>query len=110
MADQAILTTAFTYPALDNMVSQFRQEFLYYQALYKIQAPLVHRFLEVQATTIAESIIQGLPQVSFSLPDRVTTKILGDQTETLVVPGDCRVHTVGRRIARLIHSDHLGLL
>ena len=110
MVDQAMLTTAFTNEALDNLVSQFRQEFLSCQALYKIQPDNVHRFLEIQATTLAESIIQGLPQISFSLPDRVMTKNPGDIIKTLEVPADCRVHTVGGWMDRLIHSDHLALL
>jgi hypothetical protein len=110
MADQAILTTAFTNKAHDNMVSQFRQEFLSTQALYKIQPDIVHRFLEVQAMTIAESIIQGLPHVKFSLPDRVSTKLHGDIVETLAVPPDWRVHTVGGKMDRLIRSDLRALL
>jgi hypothetical protein len=110
MVDQTMLTTAFTDEAIDNMVSQFRQEFLSCQALYKIQPDNVHSFLEIQATKLAESIIQGLPQISFSLPDRVMNKIDGEITKNLEVPADCRVYTIGGRMDRLFHPDHLALL
>jgi hypothetical protein len=60
------------YPGLDDSaVSQLRKEYIDYQKLFQAQPPLVQRFMETQASSVAEAIVQGLPQVRFTLPDRV---------------------------------------
>ena len=38
---------------------------------FRRNPPLVQRFLEAQARTISAVLVQRLPQVRFSLPDRV---------------------------------------
>ena len=53
------------YPGLDDgAVSQLRKEYLGYQELFQMQPPLVQRFMETQASSVAEAIVQGLPQVT----------------------------------------------
>jgi hypothetical protein len=93
------------YPGLeDSAVSQLRQEFLSYQELLQVQPPLVQRFLETQASSLAEAVIQGLPQVRFSLPDRV---MLPKEAEAkpAIVPSESREQMTGGLMDRLTRTD-----
>jgi hypothetical protein len=93
------------YPGLeDSAVSQLRKEYLSYQELFQMQPPLVQRFLETQASSVAEAIIQGLPQVRFTLPDRV---VLQQETDgkPAVVPRESREQITGGLMDRLTRTD-----
>jgi hypothetical protein len=93
------------YPGLeDSAVSQLRQEFLSYQELLQVQPPLVQRFLETQASSLAEAVIQGLPQVRFTLPDRV---MLPKEAEAkpAIVPSESREQMTGGLMDRLTRTD-----
>jgi hypothetical protein len=93
------------YPGLeDDAVSQLRQEYLGFQELFQAQPPLVQRFLETQASSVAEAIIQGLPQVKFTLPDRVVTQVEPDG-KPVVVPKDSREQMTGGLMDRLMRTD-----
>ncbi len=65
MAEKAkTKTKKGSYPGLeDSAVSQLRKEYTSYQELLQAQPQLVQRFLDTQASSIAEAIIQGLPPV-----------------------------------------------
>jgi len=94
------------YPGLaDSAVSQLRQEYLGYQELFQIQPPLVQRFLETQASSVAEAIIQGLPQVRFTLPDRVVVSIQDDEAKPASVPSESREQITGGLMDRLMRTD-----
>jgi hypothetical protein len=94
------------YPGLDDSaVSQLRQEYLGYQELFQIQPPLVQRFLETQASSVAEAIIQGLPQVRFTLPDRVVLSIQEGEAKTVSVPSESREQITGGLMDRLMRTD-----
>ena len=76
------------------------------QALFQAQPPLVQRFLEAQARAIADALVQRLPQVRFSLPDRV----IGEagrygEPRTLTVPTEDREQMAGGLIDRLTRTD-----
>jgi hypothetical protein len=97
--------TIGVYPGLEeSAVSQLRQEYQGYQELFQLQPPLVQRFLESQASSVAEAIIQGLPQVKFTLPDRV---VLQQETEAKPVslPKESREQMTGGLMDRLTRTD-----
>jgi hypothetical protein len=105
MTEQTLLTTA-TYPAIStDTVSQFRQDYLDYQFLFRKQPALVQRFLEVQAATMAEAIVEGLQQVRFSLPDNVILQNPADGSETQTIPNESREQVIGGLVERLIRTD-----
>ena len=94
------------YPGLtDSAVSQLRQEYLSYQELLQMQPPLVQRFLETQASSLAEAVIQGLPQVRFTLPDRVVLQKQEDDTKAAIVPKESREQMTGGLMDRLTRTD-----
>jgi len=94
------------YPGLeDSAVSQLRQEYLGYQELFQIQPPLVQRFLETQASSVAEAIIQGLAQVRFTLPDRVVLSKQEGEAKTVSVPSESREQITGGLMDRLMRTD-----
>ena len=47
------------------------EEYKRHQALFSAQPAIVQRFLETQGKQIAQAIVDGDPQINFSLPDRV---------------------------------------
>jgi len=94
------------YPGLaDSAVSQLRQEYISYQELFQMQPPLVQRFLETQASSVAEAVIQGLPQVRFTLPDRVVLQNQDGETKTANLPGESREQMTGGLMDRLTRTD-----
>jgi hypothetical protein len=97
-------------------VSQLRQEFEDYQELFQAQPPLVQRFLETQASSVAEAVVQDLPQVRFTLPDRVILH-KGIEGKSATVPSNEREQIIGGLMDRLMRTDlrtslrlHLGEL
>jgi hypothetical protein len=88
--------------APNGPISHLRQEYETQQALFQAQPPLVQRFLEAQARPIAEAFVQRLPQVHFSLPDRVVVDPSG-QVEA--IPAEKRKQQLGSWIGRWTHSD-----
>jgi len=94
------------YPGLtDSAVSQLRQEYLSFQHLLQMQPPLVQRFLETQASSLAEAVIQGLPQVRFTLPDRVILQKQEAEAKATSVPNESREQMTGGLIDRLTRTD-----
>ncbi|OGO27130.1 MAG: hypothetical protein A2136_11050 [Chloroflexi bacterium RBG_16_54_11] len=94
------------YPGLaTSAVSQLRQEYLDYQALLHAQPPLVQRFVETQASSMAEALIQNLPQLRFTLPDRVVLPKQEGEVKTASVPGESREQLLGGLMDRLMRTD-----
>ena len=94
------------YPGLaDNAVSQLRQEYISYQELFQVQPPLVQRFLETQASSVAEAVIQDLSQVRFTLPDRVVLQKQEGEAKTASVPSESREQMTGGLMDRLMRTD-----
>jgi len=94
------------YPGLEaSAVSQLRQEFLGYQELLQVQPPLVQRFFETQAASVAEAVVQGLPQVRFTLPDRVILQKQEAETKAAMVPSESREQMTGGLMDRLTRTD-----
>ncbi len=89
----------------NGAVSQLRQEYITYQELLQAQPPLVQRFLETQAASLAEAIIQGLPQVRFTLPDRVVVSKHEGDGKPQAVPKESREQMTGGLMNRLTRTD-----
>ncbi len=104
MAEQTLLTTA-TFPKMTTDISQYRKDYLEYQLMFRKQASLVQRFLEVQAASMAEVIVQGLKQVRFSLPDIVFVQNQGEGSETRTIPKESREHVIGGVMDRLTRTE-----
>lgn len=84
----------------DSPASQLRQEYHEQQSLLLAQPPLLQRFLEAQARQIADAVTQNLPQVRFTLPDRVVVA-----SQTLPVAPDFREQMAGGLMDRLSRTD-----
>lgn len=94
------------HPGLtDSVVSQLRKEYLGYQELLQLQPSIVQRFLETQASSMAEAVVQGLPQVRFTLPDRVVLQKQEGELKTTPVPGEAREQITGGLMDRLTRTD-----
>jgi len=94
------------HPGLtDNVVSQLRKEYLGYQELLQLQPSIVQRFLETQASSVAEAVVQGLPQVRFTLPDRVILQKQEGELKATPVPGEAREQITGGLMDRLTRTD-----
>lgn len=84
------------------VVSQLRQEYAEVQACFEAQPSHIQHFLIVQAAVISESILQGLRQLRFDLPDQLTATP-GGVLE--VVPSEMRQQTIGTTTRRLGGKD-----
>ena len=92
MVDQTREYSSINDPRIGNFDSpsnQLRQEYEAVHSLLLAQPPIVRRFLETQASHIAEALIHRQPQIRFSLPDRVM----------------CKTTTPGKYSLRLIPSE-----
>jgi hypothetical protein len=74
-------------------IDQLREEYERQSALFNAQPAIVQRFLEAQASQIANAYIERQHNLHFSLPDRVT---LSNTSEPLPVLSSVREQRVGR--------------
>jgi hypothetical protein len=66
------------------------------QSLFSAQPAIIQRFLETQGKLIAEAIVDGDPQVGFSLPDRVVCTLENvDQPALVTIPQNQRTRSAG---------------
>lgn len=80
-------------PVPANIAGHLRQEFEAAAELLHAQPPLTQRFLEAQARQMAEALAQKLPQIRFTLPDRVIGP--GSDAQPVAVPADQREQSAG---------------
>ncbi|OGO68411.1 MAG: hypothetical protein A2Z49_08210 [Chloroflexi bacterium RBG_19FT_COMBO_56_12] len=85
-------------------LSQLRQEYERFQGLLAAQPALVQRYLETQAASAADAIVQDLPQVRFTLPDRVVIT-LQPGSQPMPVSADQREQMAGGLMDRLTRVD-----
>jgi hypothetical protein len=91
---------------LDSMgsgASLIVQEYNSQRDLFLEQPVLVQRFLENQARNIAEAVCGNLPQVRFTLPDRVVSP--ATPGHPLTVPTEEREQLAGGLMDRLTRTD-----
>ena len=74
-------------------VGHLRQEYEAASALLHAQPPLTQRFVEAQARQLADALVQKLPQIRFTLPDRVIGP--GSDAQPVAVPADQREQAAG---------------
>ena len=82
------------------------EEYEKMKSLFAAQPGIVQRFLEAQARQIAEALIEHMPLVRFSLPDRVigeATKL--GESAPMSVPQNSREQVVGGFRNRLFNHD-----
>jgi hypothetical protein len=90
----------------EGPVSQLRQEYEAMQALLNAQTPMVQRFLESQASQIAEALIQRQPQIRFSLPDRMMCKTSSPgKYATDQIPANMRDQLAGGLFDRISRTE-----
>jgi hypothetical protein len=71
------------------------------QALFSAQPAIVQRYLETQGKQIAQAVVDGDAQVSFSLPDRVVCTLENvDQPALVTIPQNQRSHSAGSFLNR----------
>ncbi len=87
-------------------VSFLAQERAEWQATFEAQPFLIQRFLDAQAHSLAEAILQRASQVRFTLPDRVILK--SKKAET--IPADQREQIAGGLFDRLAKTELDGVL
>ena len=104
----------YTYPGVDFSVStpsvdissHLRQEYEVWQALYQAQTPLVQRFLESQAPTITDALVDHLHRLQINLPDSISAEDLFNNVPgDLTVPREMRRQWVGSLTNRLAHIN-----
>lgn len=86
----------------EPMGNMLQQAYLEQQRLFEAQPASVQRFLEMQAQTLAEALIQGLSQIHFNLPDRVVLDPSGGITP---VPAAHHKQQVGNVMIGLAGTD-----
>lgn len=86
--------------------SQLRDKYESMQKLFQVQSTLVQRFLESQAHLLGEAIAQRLPQVRFTLPDKVIAEVQhSGHLKSETIPADFRQQLAGGLIDRVTRTD-----
>src|SRR6266498_818186 len=76
------------------------------QALFSAQPAIIQRYLETQGKQIAQAVVDGDPQVNFSLPDRVVCTLENvDQPALVTIPQNQRTHAAGSFINRFRKAE-----
>ncbi len=84
-----------------NLTDRLAEEYEHQQSLFSAQPAIVQRFLETQGKQIAESIMDGNWQISFTLPDRVICNLENaDQPVQVSIPQNQRPHSIGSFLNR----------
>lgn len=86
--------------------SHLRDEFTEKQTLFSAQPAIVQRFLEAQARTISDALLEHRPQAKFTLPDRIVAEMPQiDQPAMISVPSSAREQNVGGLKNRFMRVD-----
>lgn len=86
----------------DRLAEDYQRQ----QALFSAQPVIVQRYLETQGKQIAHAVVDGDPQVRFSLPDRIVCTLENvDQPALVTIPQNQRAHSAGSFINRFRKSE-----
>jgi hypothetical protein len=86
----------------DRLAEDYQRQ----QALFSAQPAIVQRYLETQSKQIAQAVVDGDAQISFSLPDRIICTLENvDQPALVTIPQNQRVHAAGSFINRFRKSE-----
>ena len=112
--DRLLSTESSMRTATDRLsggpAGYLRQEYAAQCALFEAQPALVQHFLESQGRQIADALVQHLPQVRFTLPDRVVTATKFGENSPVLVPPEAREEMAGGLADRLTHADLVTVL
>ncbi len=90
----------------DDLTSQLRQDYEQLQDLFAIQPVIIQRFLENQAASLADAVVQNASQVRFNLPDRVICDASpGHHGRATPIPANMREQMAGGLMDRLMRVD-----
>ncbi len=90
-----------TRPKQTSLSDRLAEEYERQQKLFSAQPAIIQRFLEVQGKHIAEAIVDGDAQVSFTLPDRVVCTLENVEQPALVtIPQSQRARSAGNFMNR----------
>jgi len=92
----------------EALVNPLQPEYDFQKALFEAQPPMVRHFLQVQARSLAEALIQHLSPIRFKLPDQVIlTPVIDASTapEAVAVPQQYREQMAGGLLDGLTGSD-----
>jgi hypothetical protein len=88
------------------LTERLAQDYQRQQELFSAQPAIVQRYLETQGKQIAQAVVDGDPQVSFSLPDRVICNLENvDQPALVTIPQNQRTRSAGSFINRFRKTE-----
>ena len=88
------------------LAERLMEDYARQQSLFSAQPAIIQRFLETQGKQIAEAIVDGDSQVSFSLPDRVVCTLENvDQPALVTIPQNQRTRSAGNFINRFRKAE-----
>jgi hypothetical protein len=88
------------------LAERLTEDYARQQSLFSAQPAIIQRFLETQGKQIAEAIVDGDSQVSFSLPDRVVCTLENVHQPALVtIPQNQRAHSAGSFMNRFRKTE-----
>jgi hypothetical protein len=86
----------------ESTTSYLVEEYTRWQTLFEAQPPLVQRFFEAQARSLADALLQPASQAQFRLPDRVIASAADSADKPL--PPEQREQMVGGFMERLTRT------
>src|SRR5512142_1655699 len=88
------------------LLERLAQEYECQQALFSAQPAIVQRYLETQGKQIAQAIVDGDPQIRFSLPDRIVCTLENVEQPALVtIPQNQRTRSAGSFLNRFRKAE-----
>ena len=87
-----------------SATDQLHEEYDRYQVLFNTQPAIVQRFLEAQASQVAQAFTERAPRVRFTLPDRVVSDP-NQASSPLPVPAELREQSVGKFTDRMLGKN-----
>src|SRR5512139_3022739 len=83
------------------LAERLTEDYKRQQALFSAQPAIVQRYLETHGRQIAQAVVDGAAQISFSLPDRVICTIENVEQPALVtIPQNQRNRSAGSFLNR----------
>src|SRR5574341_270466 len=88
---------------LSKIPKALREEYAQKEALFEAQTPITQRFLEAQAQTLADALINRATQARFTLPAEIVASL--SSADAAAVPQNMREQMAGGLLDGLMHTD-----
>jgi hypothetical protein len=105
MLEQSVLSNLSSPGIVENETSKLRQEYQACQNLFFAQSALVQQFLRLQAASLAETMMKGMLNVRFTLPDLVTLQDQEGDVNPIQVPAKYREQEISGLFNRFSHTN-----